>query len=105
MKTITLTVAGFSVSTSFTTTVKKVTDPKGASKIVLDEMPKLELSLNGQSAESLDIVKGSQVTVTPTKGDAASFTLSVGQVVKDAPKTGTGKGSSCKDPMRLSNDF
>lgn len=87
MKTITLTVAGLTIPNAFTTTVKKIVGSGEETRIVLDSLSNVEISLGGSTAESLEMVVGSEVTIKP--GADNTFTLSVGK--KEPSKATTNK--------------
>lgn len=108
MKTITINASGIKIPAAFKTIVTKVINPDKDSRIVLDAMPQLEISLGSESAVSLGLEKNSQVTIEPVKNSTdGSFTLSVGEKVqakKPAAAAPSTRGSGAATRMMLSND-
>ena len=86
MKVLTLNVSGLNFANAFKTVVTKIISPEADSKIILETMPHVELSLGGESANDLKIEKGSQISVKPVEGSTdGSFQLEIGE--KAQPKT------------------
>ena len=103
MKSVVLTVSGLKFSESFTTFVTKVVNPESDSRIVLDTMRHVEISLGSVSAASLGIEKNSKVTIKPNKTADGSFTLEVGEKEKKKETKQSTRGSSPLPGQKLSN--
>ena len=100
MKSVKLSANGMNFSTTFSTIVTKVVNPEADSKIVLDSIPHVEISLGSETAKSLGIEKDSKVTIKP--GTDGFFTLEVGEKEKKTTKQST-RGSSPLPGSSFSN--
>lgn len=104
-KSITLTIEGITFDTAFTTVVTKVVNPDKDSKIVVDALRNIQLSLGGESAASLGIEKDTQVIIKPIDGSTnGSFILEVGKKVEKA-RVPESRGSSPIRGTQLSNSL
>lgn len=104
MKSVTLNASGISFDTAFNTFVTKVIDD---TKIVISDLPKVQISLGDNKASELGIVVDSQVTIKPI-ADATdgSFTLEVGEVKKKTTTRSAGTKSSGAAPgQMISNNW